>query len=119
VRLSHLALLVRDVRRARGFYEKYFGFGDANWVSTDTLFLSNEDDFHLALMRGEHPPNPGAFHHFGFRLDSANEVRQLRARLDADGVPIIEDVQERDLVSFKCTDPDGYTVEVYTELTGS
>ena len=117
VRLCHLALLVRDLRAARRFYEKYFAFGDADWINSNTLFLTNQDDFQLALMRGEHPPNPGAFHHFGFRLDSAHEVRQLRSRLAADGVPIIEDVQERDLVSFKCTDPDGYTVEVYTELT--
>jgi len=34
--------------------------------------------------------------------------------LEADGVPILEVVDESDQVSFKCADPDGYTVEVYS-----
>jgi len=80
------------------------------------LFIRNADGFDLALMRGEHPPNPGAFHHFGFQLDSAHEVRQLHERMIADGVSIIETVEEPDLASFKCVDPDGYTVEVYKDL---
>ena len=40
-------------------------------------------------------------------------MRQLQKRLEVDGVAIVEVVDEPDLVSFKCTDPDGYTVEVY------
>jgi catechol-2,3-dioxygenase len=114
--LKHLALLVRDIRAARRFYEKYFGFGDgeATWHG-DVLFLRNSDDFDLALMKGEHPPNPGAFHHFGFCLPDAHSVRELQQRLSTDNVPIIETVDEPDLTSFKCVDPDGYSVEVYAE----
>lgn len=112
--LLHLALLVRDIRVARRFYEKYFGFSDgaAEWLG-DVLFIRNTDGFDLALMRGEHPPNPGAFHHFGFQLPDAGAMRELQARLQADGVPIVEVVEEPNLTSFKCADPDGYTVEVY------
>ena len=113
-RLLHLALLVRDIRSARRFYEAYFGFSDgaSEWFG-DVLFIRNADGFDLALMRGEHPPNPGAFHHFGFALPNPNAVRALQQRLEQDGVPIIEVVEDRNLTSFKCTDPDGYTVEVY------
>lgn len=81
----------------------------------DVLFIRNADSFDLALMRGEHPPNPGAFHHFGFQLPHPGAVRELQERLETDGVPIIEVVDESDLTSFKCTDPDGYTVEVYAQ----
>ena len=111
--LRHLALLVHDLRRARRFYESYFGFDGASEWFGDTLFIRNAEGFDLAFMHGDPPPNPGAFHHFGFHLDSAEQVRQLQNRMQVDGVPIIEEVEEQDLVSFKCTDPDGYTVEVY------
>jgi catechol 2,3-dioxygenase-like lactoylglutathione lyase family enzyme len=111
--VRHLALLVADLGRARRFYEHYFGFGASSEWFGNTLFIRNAEGFDLALMPGEPPPNPGAFHHFGFLVDSAANVRQLQTRLQVDGVPIIEEVEEPDLVSFKCTDPDGYTVEVY------
>jgi catechol 2,3-dioxygenase-like lactoylglutathione lyase family enzyme len=111
--LRHLALLVHDLSKARRFYETYFGFdASAEWQG-NALFIRNDEGFDLALMRGEHPPNPGAFHHFGFQLDSAEHVRKLQTRLEVDAVPILEVVQEPDLVSFKCVDPDGYTVEAY------
>ena len=112
--LRHLALLVHDISRARRFYERYFGFdASSEWLG-DTLFVRSDDGFDLAFMRGEPPPNPGAFHHFGFQLASPDEVLSLQHRLEADGVTILEVVSERDLTSFKCADPDGYTVEVYS-----
>jgi catechol 2,3-dioxygenase-like lactoylglutathione lyase family enzyme len=111
--LKHLALLVHDVSRARRFYERYFGFDSSSEWMGDTLFIRNDDGFDLALMRGEPPPNPGAFHHFGFEVDSAGDVRSLQQRMQLDGIAILEVVEERDLTSFKCADPDGYTVEVY------
>jgi catechol 2,3-dioxygenase-like lactoylglutathione lyase family enzyme len=114
VHLRHLALLVRDIRTARRFYESYFGFDAAEpeWHG-DVLFIRNADGFDLALMKGEHPPNPGAFHHFGFQLADPTLVLALQKQLRADSVPIVEVVDEPDITSFKCADPDGYTVEVY------
>jgi len=118
MQLKHLALLVHDIRKARRFYETYFGFDEGSEWQGDVLFIRNADGFDLALMRGEHPPNPGAFHHFGFQVASAPEVTNLKDRMERDGVPILEVVRERDLESFKCVDPDGYTVEVYSDLSG-
>jgi catechol 2,3-dioxygenase-like lactoylglutathione lyase family enzyme len=115
--LRHLALLVHDLSRSRRFYETYFGFGTSSQWFGETLFVRNAEGFDLALMRGEPPPNPGAFHHFGFQAASADAVRQLQTRLQVDGVSIVEEVEEPDLVSFKCIDPDGYTVEVYCDPT--
>jgi catechol 2,3-dioxygenase-like lactoylglutathione lyase family enzyme len=114
MRMQHLALLVQDLSRARAFYQRHFGFGRYEWHG-DFVMLRNSDEFLLVLMKGEHPPNPGAFMHFGFRVDSPAEVKAHRQRLVEAGVAIIEDVEEPDLVSFKCTDPDGYTVEVSWE----
>jgi catechol 2,3-dioxygenase-like lactoylglutathione lyase family enzyme len=115
--IRHLALLVHDIRTARRFYEKYFGFdeGKSQWHG-DVLFVRNDEGFDLALMKGDHPPNPGAFHHFGFEVASRATVRELQQRLEADNVPILEVVDDADQFSFKCADPDGYTVEVYADL---
>jgi hypothetical protein len=55
------------------------------------------------------------FLHFGFRMESADEVRALRGRIEADHVPIIEVTDEPAMVGFKCEDPDGHRIEVYWE----
>ncbi|HKN81519.1 MAG TPA: VOC family protein, partial [Actinomycetota bacterium] len=55
------------------------------------------------------------FPHFGFEMDSPDEVRRLRARLVADGVELVDDEESEGYVGFKCLDPDGHVVEVAWE----
>jgi len=114
MQLKHLGLLVHDLSLARRFYQQHFGFRQHDWQG-NILFLKDEHDFSLVLIRGQHPPNPGAFHHFGFFAASAEAVQAHKQKLREAGVPIVEEVDEDGAVSFKCTDPDGYTVEVYWE----
>ena len=52
-----------------------------------------------------------SFLHFGVRAESREAVRAFAGRLRAYGVPIVEEFNERDYVSVKCRDPDGYVVE--------
>ena len=114
--LQHLALRVADIERARRFYAQELGFDAAEPVwHADVLFLRNADGFSLALMPAQQAPRPSGVDHFGFRLPTPEAVRQLRQRFAASGIPILEDVEEPDLVSFKCADPDGYRVEVSWE----
>ena len=115
MQLNHLNLQVRDVTRARQFYERYFGFadGEAIWHG-DVLFLRNAQGFDLALgPRGSLPAAQGF--HFGFRLTDPQAVRALHRGLVADGVPVFEEWDEPAYVGFKCFDPDGHAVEVYWE----
>ncbi len=42
-------------------------------------------------------------------------VRALRDRLAANGVELVEELDEPDYVSVKCRDPDGYIVEAAWE----
>jgi catechol 2,3-dioxygenase-like lactoylglutathione lyase family enzyme len=53
--------------------------------------------------------------HFGVGLHDRDAVRRLRDRLAADGVELVEEWDERDYVSVKCRDPDGYIVEAFWE----
>ena len=58
---------------------------------------------------------PRAFPTFGSRVAAPDVVRDLRARLIADGVELVEDEDEDDYVGIKCLDPDGHVVEVSWE----
>ena len=42
-------------------------------------------------------------------------MREFRTRLAAGGVPILEEWDEPEYVSVKCSDPDGYVVEAAWE----
>ena len=115
--MKHLALPVTDQARSRRFYETYFGFGarPARTYDGGVLMLYDRHRFSLALGRAEEPIRLPAFLHFGVPLGSPAEVRELRDRLVADGVPIVEEWDEPDYVSVKCADPDGYVVEASWE----
>lgn len=115
--LLHLGLPVRDERRSRSFYERYFGFdpGSAQRYDDGTVIIRNGDGFDLALHPGAEVGPLPEFLHFGFRLDGPAEVRGLLTLLRGDGVPIIEEDDEPAYVAFKCLDPDGHRIEGYWE----
>jgi catechol 2,3-dioxygenase-like lactoylglutathione lyase family enzyme len=115
--MDHLALAVGDQERSRRFYETYFGFGaePARRYEDDTLMLYNDDGFSLALGASEEQVALPSFLHFGIHVRSPAEVRALRDRLVADGVPIVGEWEEPEYVSVKCRDPDGYVVEAAWE----
>ncbi|OLB82741.1 MAG: hypothetical protein AUI14_00130 [Actinobacteria bacterium 13_2_20CM_2_71_6] len=115
--LRHLGLPVADRDRSLRFYQTYFGFPAerARHYPDGTVIVRNGDGFDLALHPGVPPdPMPG-FLHFGFALADPDAVRALLARLQADGVPVVESDDEPGYVAFKCLDPDGWRVEVYWE----
>ncbi len=111
--MKHLALPVTDQERSRRFYETYFGFdaAPARLYDGGVLMLYNADGFSLALGPTSGPIELPPFFHFGVHAASPEAVRAFRARLAAGGVPIVEEWDEPDYVSIKCSDPDGYVVE--------
>jgi len=115
--LSHLGLPIRDERRSRDFYETYFRFdpATAQRYEDGTVIIRNADGFDLALHVGEDVGRIPPFLHFGFRLSHPAGVRALLARLERDGVDVVERYEEPAYVGFKCVDPDGYQVEAYWE----
>jgi catechol 2,3-dioxygenase-like lactoylglutathione lyase family enzyme len=113
--LNHLHIHVRDVGKAKDFYEKYFGFKEHVWHG-EILFMRNVNDFDLALMPDQSEWSFPEWFHFGFRLNSAEEVRSLYQRLKTTDVKIISDLEdEGDFIFFRCLDPDKNKIEVYWE----
>jgi catechol 2,3-dioxygenase-like lactoylglutathione lyase family enzyme len=115
--VKHLALAVSDRERSRRFYETYVGFGaePAREYDGGVLMLYNADGFSLALGPTDEPISFPRFFHFGIHLSSHAAVREFRARLATDGVPILEEWNEPEYVSVKFSDPDGYVVEAAWE----
>jgi catechol 2,3-dioxygenase-like lactoylglutathione lyase family enzyme len=115
--MRHLALPVRDQERSRRFYETYFGFGaqPARRYDGGVLMLYDASGFSLALGPTDEEIALPGFLHFGVHSESAEAVRAFRERLQADGVPIVEEWEEPEYVSVKCRDPDGYVVEMAWE----
>jgi len=111
--MHHLALPVTDQVRSRSFYETYFGFDARTPRAYDdgVLMLYNAEGFSLALGPSDVAVVLPPFLHFGVHAESPEDVRAFRARLAADGVPIVEEWEEPEYVSVKCSDPDGYVVE--------
>jgi catechol 2,3-dioxygenase-like lactoylglutathione lyase family enzyme len=117
MRLNHLGLPVRDERRSQEFYSAYFGFDPATAQEYEdgTVIIRDTHGFDLALHPTEHIEPSPAFLHAGFRVATPDEVRALLARMESDGVTIVERDEEPALAAFKCLDPDGHRIEVYWE----
>ena len=122
MQLNHLHIQVADVARSRAFYERFLGLRE-HVRHGDVLFMTDDARFDLALapagdVMTAARPGDGfpAWFHFGFRLPSAGAVRQLFSDMKAAGVVIVVVLEEDSgLVSFRCADPDGYTLEIYWE----
>jgi lactoylglutathione lyase len=112
--VNHMHLGVRDVNRARQFYESYLGFRFKGAIKDDFIFLTNDAGFLLALTVEKPAPFPEWFH-FGFLLESATAVKKLHAKMKADGIAV-EDIFEREnRVCFGVCDPDGSPIEIFWE----
>ena len=79
------------------------------------IIVKDAHGFALALGHDTGLVRAPGFPHFGFETVAPDVVRDLRARLIADGVELVEDEDEDDYVGIKCLDPDGHVVEVSWE----
>src|SRR4029453_1985505 len=90
-------------QRAIDFYARFFRFdpATARRYPDGVVILRDPDGFALALGPADARERGSGFPHFGFEMDSPDEVRRLRARLVADGVELVEDEETESYVGFK------------------
>jgi catechol 2,3-dioxygenase-like lactoylglutathione lyase family enzyme len=117
--LSHLALVVDDVERARWFFEDVLGCDVKVWRETQ-LLIHVGDDLIVAKLskdavdksRQEGPLARQVLDHYGFMASSASQVDGLAARLLREGIEIVKGPYDRSdgrAVYFR--DPFGNLVE--------
>jgi catechol 2,3-dioxygenase-like lactoylglutathione lyase family enzyme len=112
--LNHLHLRVKNLDRAKYFYESYFCFRE-RVRRGNILFLRNSSGFDLALVPDRSPSSLPDWFHFGFRLGTARAVRKLHGLMSSEGVQVRDVEEYPDYVTFRCLDSDGYGIEVYWE----
>jgi len=111
--MNHVHLAGPDVEALVGFYEEWFGFRKLA-DHGEGAFLRDDKGFLLAFGPLDGPPDYPGWFHIGFRLDDAQAVRDLHARMERAGVPIHRDLveSEGEAAAFYCQDPAGTKIEV-------
>lgn len=121
--LRHLALRVRDMKKARDFYQGILGLKVVWEPDPDNVYLSSGSD-NLALHRlpdEDLPfvpdPRGQSLDHFGFLMESPEAVESAFEILKAAGTPVVKPVKtHRDgSVSFYIADPDGHVIQILYE----
>jgi catechol 2,3-dioxygenase-like lactoylglutathione lyase family enzyme len=119
--LTHLALGVRDVDRAFGFYESVFGmvavYRNADFLQAQTPGARDVLVFEKDTRRSR---NTGSVAHFGFRLTDPNDISDAaRAVIDAGGSIQNEGEFCPGEPYLFVRDRDGYLVEIWYEIPTS
>ena len=113
--ISHMAVYVSDLQKARAFYKDFLGYEEPYTLKRDDgtdriAFIKINEDQYLELF-AEDPKQDGHLNHISFFTDSAGD---MRAYLAAKGVKVPEKVGKGKIgnSNFNITDPDGHTVEI-------
>lgn len=114
--LNHLNLAVPNVAETTAFFEAHFGFRCLNARENGTLAILEDDKgFILAISnfdKSDSHAYPKGFH-FGFVLDSRDEVRAMHERLRTAGVPVRADLMDTPRgLTFYGTAPGAILFEV-------
>ena len=118
--MRHIALKVRDIAKAKGFYQTMLGM-DVVWEpDRENVYLSSGCD-NIALH--EVPPGFASLaaeqhlDHFGFIIESVERVEELEQQFRAAGIKIVHPFKiHRDgSASFYCADPDDIVIQMLYE----
>jgi hypothetical protein len=109
MRLYHLALAVRDRQWSLAFSARYFRFdpASARTYPDGAVIVRTPDGFALALGVDETAPRRCGVPALRVRRGFPEEAEDLRARMIAEGVVVVEEEDTEAYVLFKCLDPDG------------
>ena len=120
--MRHIALKVRDVARAKQFYQEILGM-DVVWEpDAQNVYLSSGCDniaIHEVAERFAASAVEKQLDHFGFVVESIERVRDLEQEFRSQGVAIVHPFKiHRDgSASFYCADPDGIVIQMLYEPT--
>lgn len=110
--LNHVNLVVSDVERSAGFYQRVFGL-ERQWKEGDFVFMTCGDT-DLGLVGGR-PASHRRFH-IGFRVAGRPDVDDWREHLERQGVELEGETRDYGgYYTLTCRDPDGYGIEIYFE----
>lgn len=123
--LGHVVLRVTDCSRAERFYNGLLGLPvcarfDQDGIRMTFFTLGNHHDFAVMEVSGEggrRSESAVGLHHVAFKIgDNLDELRDAKAKLEADGV-LLKPVDHEVTKSLYFEDPDGNGVELYVDAS--
>ena len=117
--LTHIQLLVRDIKRSEQFYRQVFGAEELfregpNWVFLNVPGTSDMITLTQPHASNESPGTMGGIAHFGFRLQDPNDIdRAIEEAIAAGGTLLRRGEHEAGQPFAHIADPDGYDIEIW------
>jgi catechol 2,3-dioxygenase-like lactoylglutathione lyase family enzyme len=120
--MRHIALKVRDVERAKKFYQEVLGMGVVWEPDPQNVYLSSGcDNLAIHQVSGKLPDagEERQLDHLGFLVESIERVKELESEFRAKNVAIVHPfkVHRDGSASFYCADPDGIVIQMLYEPT--
>lgn len=120
--LGHAVLKVRSLERSAAFYRDLLGLREVARYRGKMVFFSLGANHHdLALMEvgaqaADADPGAVGLYHLAFKVgDTLDELRAVKAELEAGGVEILGMSDHRVSQSLYILDPDGIELEFYVD----
>ena len=118
--LHHLTLRVNRIKEADDFYQRVLGFELVRKMGQSMSVFRIGDQDTLVLVEAETSYDSQSrdfrMDHFGFYLDSPEQVDELAEKLQEEGIRLISGPANRKHGRFFfITDPDGNMIEFFSE----
>jgi catechol 2,3-dioxygenase-like lactoylglutathione lyase family enzyme len=118
--MRHIALKVRDIAKAKSFYQTILGMNVVWEPDPENVYLSSgNDNIALHQVTSGFASTAAEQHldHFGFIVESIERVQELEEQFRCAGVTIVHPFKiHRDgSASFYCADPDGIVIQMLYE----
>jgi catechol-2,3-dioxygenase len=121
---GHVGLNVRDLARAKAFYQQVFGFAvllESEDAGKRFVFLTQGERMVLTLWQqsdGRFATDRAGLHHLSFQVDDVAEVEEVERRLRAAGATIhhggiVPHAEGAASGGIFFEDPDGIRLEVF------
>jgi catechol 2,3-dioxygenase-like lactoylglutathione lyase family enzyme len=107
-RIKHLAIMTLDPEKLAQFYEDVFGMTrlarPADRPKTSKAVFMTDGYLTLALLHNKAEGKAPGLNHFGFQIDSQDEISE---KLAAFGLESTQRPADRPYAETRATDPDG------------
>jgi catechol 2,3-dioxygenase-like lactoylglutathione lyase family enzyme len=115
--LTHIHLMVKDIRRSLDFYQSVFGMEEKFWAGADLVFLNTPGSNDLIALHKsaaeESTGGSGGILHFGFQLENKADLDSAINAVIAAGGALKKRGEFTPGMPFAyVADPDGYEIEL-------
>ena len=107
--INHVNITVSDLEKSQKFYSEVFGMEESYRIPQFRFLRCGKDL--LTLQEGV-PINTKGIH-FGFDVNSNDEMNNWKNWLKEKNVSIDDERRDKSSAGIYFHDPDGYTIEIY------